>query len=157
VETYIVEATKAECGAEGIYFTRLSDNKLVLVETRVTSPVASMIVGRRLGGVGALLPGDYIVSQVSCATGRTHIVRGPHARIRIRSGEIVNIGMFKMIMHHEHEGFTLNPFEKTFAHRAIEPLSPQAVAFFKETYPYTFARAISRPMTLIGPPDGELK
>jgi hypothetical protein len=165
VDTNIVQVTHAECPDVGLTLVRLDDKKQFYVKALSASLLGPMFA--TLGGVQEIPPGDYVLGSIECTAGKDHEhLLGPHARFQIRPREIVNIGMFKMIMLNEQaidflgalKG-TLIPSEKqpTRTHRSIEPLSARAIAYFKEKAPNTFARAIARPMVLLGSPDGVLK
>jgi hypothetical protein len=158
VESNIIQETNLECPKVEMFFRRPEDTKPWYLEARLVS-FLDAIFGRTLGGIGALPSGTYALTSITCSVGNNHhVLLGPHAKLQIRAGEIVNIGMFKMTMRKEHEVNILNPFDKnpTLNHRSIEPLSAQGIAYFKETTPYTFARAVTRPMILLGSPDGVL-
>jgi hypothetical protein len=166
VESNIVQVTNTECPDVNLTLIRLDDKKQIYVKARSVS-FLSPIFGQTLGGVREIPPGDYVLGSVECTVNKNHEhLLGPHARFQIRAREIVNIGMFKMMMRNEQaidfmEALKahVHAIEKqpTRTHRSIEPLSAQAVAYFKETTPYTFARMTTRPMVLLGSPDGLLK
>jgi hypothetical protein len=156
MDSNIVWITHDECSHVNFAFTRPDDNTRLWVNIRNVSWLGAMI-GQTWGGVRELPPGDYILDSIECGGGNRFHLNGPHARFQVRAREVVNIGMLKIIMSNEQANnfmgnlrAAFNPSEKqqTQARRSVEPLSPRAVAYFKETAPNTFARATARPMTL---------
>jgi hypothetical protein len=166
VDTNIIQVTDAECPDVNLTFIRLEDKKKLYLKARSVSFLSPMF-GQTLGGIQEIAAGDYVLGSIECTVNKSHEhLLGPHARFQIRAREIVNIGMFKMVMRNEQAidfmealKATVNAVEKqpTRTRRSIEPLSERALAYFKETAPRTFSKMTTRPMTLLGSPDGLLK
>ena len=162
MDSNIVRITHDECSHVNFAFTRQDDKTRLWVNIRNVSWLGAMI-GQTFGGVRELPPGDYVLASIECGGGDRFHLDGPHARFQVRAREIANIGMLKVILSNEQANnfmgnlrAAFNPSEKqeTQARRSVEPLSPRAVAYFKQTAPGTFARATARPMTLFGSAHG---
>jgi hypothetical protein len=132
----------------------VGDGKKAQTRTRFDSPLAQLF-GHTLGGVVALSPGDHVVTGISCGAGRKTTFNGPHAKLQIRAGEVINGGAIKLVVRGHEGDFIVSAV--TLVHRSIERLTPEAVAYFKKEYPRTFARAVSRPMSLVGSADVQYK
>lgn len=153
LETIFSERGMDNCPEMQVFLARLGDGKKAETRTRFNSPLAQLF-GKTLGGVVALAPGDYVVTGISCGDRRT-IINGPHARLQIRAGEVINAGAIKLAVRGYEGDFIITGV--TLVHRSIERLTPEAVAYFKKEYPQTFARAVSRPMSLVGSADVQYK
>jgi len=153
VETIVSEkGNDKHCSKMEIFLARVPDGIRAHVQTRIVPLLPGF--GKTLGGAIGLLPGDYIVTGISCMPLNQNIVfNGPHANLRIRVGEIVDAGAIRLDVRGR-EGFIP---QTTFIHRSVEPLTPEVVAYFKEEYPKTFSRAVKRPLHLAGPADVQYK
>ena len=151
LETVFSERGMESCPEMQVFLARLGDGKKAEARTRFNSPLAQLF-GKSLGGVVALAPGDHVVTGIRC--GKANI-NGPHARFQIRAGEIINAGAIKLVVRGYEGDFIITGV--TLVHRSIERLSPETIAYFKKEYPQTFARAVSRPMSLVGSADVKYK
>jgi hypothetical protein len=149
VETIVSEkGNDKHCSKMEIFLARVSDGIRAHVDTRIVPLLPGF--GQTLGGAIGLLPGDYVVTGISCRPLNQNIVfNGPHAKLRIKAGEIADAGAIRLDVRGR-EGFIP---QTTFIHRSVEPLTPEVVAYFKEQYPKTFSRAVKRPLNLLGSPD----
>jgi hypothetical protein len=153
VETIISEKGNDQfCSKMELFMARVSDGMNARFPTRLAPVIPGF--GKTLGGASGLLAGDYVVTGINCMPiSQSTLYNGPHARLRIREGEVINAGAIRLDIRGR-EGFSP---QITFVHRSIEALTPDVIAYFKETYPKTFSRVTNRPMSLVGSPDVQYK
>jgi hypothetical protein len=108
---------------------------------------------RSFGTVQGLFPGEYLVARVSCQVGNhTTSLNGPYAKFRVNVGEVINLGVLKL--DYQTEGILgLTGKMK----KSISGMTPEVRAKIKEDYPRTFAKAVERRMTMVGPDEVQIK
>jgi hypothetical protein len=118
-------------------------------------PGSMWLFAKRLsfGTVQALVPGDYLVGGVSCQVGQsTTSLNGPYAKFSVKVGEVINLGVLKL--DYQTEGlFGMTGKMK----KSITGMTPEVRTKMREEYPRTFAKAVERRMTLVGPEEVQIK
>jgi hypothetical protein len=112
--------------------------------TRVASVRAYDFKAGVSGTLVSLKPGEYYFWHAYCMPGPKFV--GPHAKFQVRAGELANLGTIKLTIKTEGILSVSGTLQKS-----IGPLRPETAAYLKSRIPKSFPRAVSRPMTVVGP------
>jgi len=108
----------------------------------------SSLFGTSFGGIKSLPAGIYLVDRVECEGYKIRrTINGPHARFEVREGELVNLGLLKIIYTSDNAWWDMSgKIERT-----VHPLPAKTVEWLTRKFPRFYRTAIYRPMTLTGP------
>ena len=152
----IVDASinNAVCHSMRVAITRKVGDKWETL-SRFSSDVS--VAGQlKHGAILILAPGEYAIASVNCRhfSFGTRLV-GPHARFRVNAGELVNVGRLMLSYRLDIDKPLFSKTTGTM-HRSVEALGAEARADVRQRLPKSFAKAVTRPMVIIGSAESAL-
>jgi len=121
------------CGKTNPSQTALIDGSRSLFGTQI-----------KFAGAHALLPGQYLVSRVSCTNYTTYVMIGPFAQFHVNANEVVDAGVLIL-----RPGIIARGEKGTVSATLVMNLDPEAHKRIKEKFPRIHARMVQRHMTLV--------